>query len=131
MFNRVLNTFLYVFFYFLLVYVDCLCFASSLTLDIAPLSVLFCNCLLFCNYPLADLTGNHMFGLGDLCNDLSFYSGHFKIFKNTLGQFIQNCLPKHVITSTNLLKSAEKQLTDIQQKLIVLKTIKYSEQPLY
>ena len=31
----------------------------------------------------------------------SFYAGNFKIFKNALGQFIQSCSPKHVITSTN------------------------------
>ena len=29
------------------------------------------------------------------------YSGNFKIFKNTIGQFIPNRPPKHVITSTN------------------------------
>ena len=34
-----------------------------------------------------------------------FYSGNFKIFKNALGQFIPNCPPKHVITSTNNAKN--------------------------
>ena len=53
-----------------------------------------------------------MFGLGDSWDKSpscflailklpSFYSSIFKIFKNTLGQFIPNRLPKHVITSTN------------------------------
>ena len=36
----------------------------------------------------------------------SFYSDNFKILKNTLGQLIPNCLPKHVITSTNLMSVA-------------------------
>ena len=31
----------------------------------------------------------------------SFYSSNFKIFKNALGQFIQNFPSKHVIISTN------------------------------
>ena len=31
----------------------------------------------------------------------SFYSGNYKIFKNTLLQFIPNRPPKHVITNTN------------------------------
>ena len=30
-----------------------------------------------------------------------FFSSNLKIFKNALGQFILNCPPKHVITSTN------------------------------
>ena len=37
------------------------------------------------------LISNHMLGLGS-----------FKISKNALGQFIQNCPPKHVITCTKL-----------------------------
>ena len=32
----------------------------------------------------------------------SFYPVNFKIFKNSLGQFVPNHPPKHVITSTNL-----------------------------
>ena len=31
----------------------------------------------------------------------SFYSSNFKNFKNTLGEFIPNRPPKHVITRTN------------------------------
>ena len=54
------------------------------------------------------LTSNHMFDespswfLKNLKLSL-FYSGYFKIFKNALGQFIQNRPPKHVITSTNII----------------------------
>ena len=61
---------------------------------------------------LVRLTSNHMFGSGDFWDKstsrflkilklLSFYSGNFKIFKNAVGQFIANRLPKHVITSSN------------------------------
>ena len=37
----------------------------------------------------------------------SFYWGNFRIFKTALGQFITNCPPKHVITSTDTLKSTK------------------------
>ena len=53
-----------------------------IVVDIALLTVLLCNYLLFCSCP-------------------SFYSSNFKLFKNALRKFIPNCPPKHVITSTN------------------------------
>ena len=97
-----------------------------IVIDIAPLMMLFCNCLLFCNCPLVDCNclllkyisfNTKCFYRWFLCSanfwDKSplqyleilklplFYSGNFKIFKNALGQFIQNCPPKHMITSRN------------------------------
>ena len=61
------------------------------------------------------LTSNHVLGSGDFWDKSlsvffffflilklpSFYTGNFKIFKNTLGKFIQNRPPKRVITSNN------------------------------
>ena len=93
---------------------------DTIVIDITPLTVLFCNCLLLkdinfkakCLVGLVWLTTNHMFGSGDFWDSHprflktlklpSFYSGKFVIFKNTLGQFIPNRSPKHVITSINL-----------------------------
>ena len=51
------------------------------------------------------LTNNHMFDLAIVIfENLKFplfFSGNYKIFKNTQGKFISNCPSKHVITSTN------------------------------
>ena len=49
------------------------------------------------------LTSNHMFGSGNFW-DKSPSRLNFEIFKNALGRFTTNCLPKHVITSTNVTK---------------------------
>ena len=91
-------------------------------INIAPITELFCNWPLICNclllkvcVRLVRLTSNRMFGSGDFWDKSSswflkilklpsFHSSNFKFFKNALGQFIQNCPPKHVITSTTLLK---------------------------
>ena len=87
-----------------------------IVIDIAPLTVLFCSCLLVStqSVSLVWLTSNHMFGFTwaifrinqprDFWKFLKFplfYSGNFKIFKNALGQFVPNSPSKHVITSTN------------------------------
>ena len=61
------------------------------------------------------LTSNHMFGsaifgVNDPRNFWKFwycpcfYPGHFQISQKGLGQFIKNCPPKHVITTTKRLK---------------------------
>ena len=74
------------------------------------------------------LTSNHMFGSGDFWDKSlswflnilklpSFYSGNFKIFKNTLGQFIPNCQSKHVITSTSFLNFNEITIRKMQNYL--------------
>ena len=49
------------------------------------------------NVGLVWLTSYHLFGLGDFWDKSSLLL--LKIF--TIGQFIWNCPPKHVITSTN------------------------------
>ena len=89
-------------------------------INIAPIAELFCNWPLICNclllkvcVCLVRLTSNRMFGSGDFWDKSSswflkilklpsFHSSNFKFFKNALGQFIQNCPPKHVITCTKL-----------------------------
>ena len=50
----------------------------------------------------------------------SFYSGNFQLFKNALGQFIQNRPPKDVTTSTKLLKKYQL-CQEYQTNLMVLK----------
>ena len=57
-----------------------------------------------------------MFGFGDFSDKSpTFYAGNFKIFKNARGQFIPNCPPKNVITSTSCsvgeAETADKKLT--------------------
>ena len=72
------------------------------------------------------LTSNHMFGSGDFWDKSpswflkilklpSFYSGNFNIFKNTIGQFIPNCPPKHVITNTNQRKHTSSNWKSLQK----------------
>ena len=91
-----------------------------IVIDIASLSVLFCNCRLFCNCPLLkDISFNisilvfvdlvwltksirAIFGINHPRDYRKFWNWNFKIFKNTLRQFISNHPPKYVIISTNI-----------------------------
>ena len=74
------------------------------------------------------LASNRIFGSGDFWDKSfswflkilklpSFYSRNFKIFKNTLGQFVPNCQPNHVITSTSFLNFNEITIRKMQNYL--------------
>ena len=101
-------------------------FTPLIAINIAPLTVLFCNWVMFYNCLLlkgisfntkfllvsCEKTRNHMLGSDDIRDHLpswflkilklsSFYSGIFKIFKKAVGQFLPNRSPKNMITSTN------------------------------
>ena len=49
-----------------------------------------------------------------------FYSGNFKVFKNALGQFIPNCPPKYVITSTKFENLIDEKFIDVEQEPVEL-----------
>ena len=77
-------------------------------INMAPLTELFCNCLLFGNLfvDLVWLTNNYVFGSGNFRDNsgslsLKILKLSWFYFKNSLRQFIPGRLPKHVITSTN------------------------------
>ena len=96
-----------------------------IVINIAPLTVLFCNCELICNCPLLKnisfnfkffvglkwLTSNHMFGLGNFWDKSpswflkilklpSFYSGNFKFSKMHPGNLSQISLPNMLSFNT-------------------------------
>ena len=94
--------------------------ARFIVIDIAPLTVLFCSCPLFCNWPplicncplLKDVSSNKKCLFDVLTSDHMLSSGDF--WYKSLSQFLKiipNRPPKHVITSTNVNKKAEKILT--------------------
>ena len=99
-------------------------------IDIAPLTVLFCNCLLFykCSL-LVWSTSNHMFGSGNFWDEsaswflkilklFSFYSDNFKFSKMHLGNLSKTALPSMwlLVLITIIINVINRETREMSQK---------------